>query len=130
MNKHWYYVIPFIAFPVTSELCCFINDMKIVEMNFCILIAVLFLVATIIGNLSPTNKMFDYAIPVVSLIAYNCYRFVCGFLSKTDLETRFSIFEAIEWIFVDTSLLISAVITTVTFLASFKFIRVTRITKK
>lgn len=127
MKKHWYYVIPFVVFPITSLLCIFLDS---VEINFYICATCFVLPSLIIGNLSPTSKMFDYGIPAISVIAYNCCRFVCGFLAKTDLETRFSVYEAIEWVLVDTSLLISVLIAVTTFLASFKFIRITRATKK
>ena len=112
MKKHWYYVIPFVVFPITSLLCIFLDS---VEINFYICATCFVLPSLIIGNLSPTS---------------NCCRFVCGFLAKTDLETRFSVYEAIEWVLVDTSLLISVLIAVTTFLASFKFIRITRATKK
>ena len=98
-------------------------------MNFIIIATVFAVASVVIGNLSPTNKIFDYALPVVSVIGYNCYRFICGFFAKTDMETRFSIYEAVEWIFVDTSLLLCAIIAITTFLASFKPIRVVRIIK-
>lgn len=130
MKKYCYYVIPFIVFPLVAEFCWFLNELGIVKMNFIILAAVLGLASVIIGNLSPMNKIFDYAIPVSSVIAYNCYRFVCGFLATTDTETRFSIFEAIDWIFVDTSLLLCAMIAITIFLASFKPIRITSILNK
>lgn len=129
MKKYRYYIMSCVALPFVKDLCHFLHDMRIVEMNFILIVATLAVTSAVIGNLSPTNKIFDYVLPVVSVIGYNCYRFVSGFFSKTDMETRFSIFEAIEWIFVDTSLLISALIAIITFLASFKPIRVVRIIK-
>jgi hypothetical protein len=124
MKKYCYYVIPCIVLPFVVEFCWFLDHIGIVEMNFTILAAALAIVSGVIGNFSPTNKLFDYALPIVSVIGYNCYRFICGFFAKTDLETRYSIFEAIEWIFVDTSLLLCAIIAVTTFFASFKPIRI------
>ena len=104
--------------------------MKIVEMNFIIFATVLAVASVVIGNFSPTNKIFDYALPVVAVIGYNCYRFISGFFAKTDLETRFSIYEAIDWIFEDTSLWLSAMIAIIIFLASFKPIRILNIIRR
>lgn len=129
MKKYRYYVIPCIVLPFVAEFCSFLDYMGILEMNFIIKATVLAFASVVIGNLSPTNKIFDYALPVVSVIGYNCYRFICGFFAKTDLETRFSIYEAIEWIFVDTSLLLCAIIAVTTFLASFRPIKILNILK-
>ena len=130
MKKYRYYIIPFIVFPLAGAFCSVLRYTGIVKMNFNIWAIVFALASVVIGNLSPTNKIFDFAIPVVSVIAYNCYRFVFGFLAKTDTETRFSIFEAIEWIFVDTSLLLCVMCALITFLASFRPIRILRVLKR
>ena len=130
MKKSLYYGMPFLAFPLTALLCNFLHYVSIVELNFNIWATVFVLISIVIGNLSPTNKMFDYAIPAVSAIAWLSYKFIFGFFSKTDLETRFSIFEAIEWICVDTTQLLCAIIAVTTFLASFRPIRIMRIIKK
>ena len=131
MKNRRYYIISCITFPLIAELCSFIPYLGtysgIEKMNFIILATMCSIAAVIIGTLSPSNKLFDYALPIVSVISYNCYRFICGFFAKTDLETRFSILEAIDWIFVDTSLLLSAVIAVITFLASFKYIKISNI---
>ena len=127
MKKYSYYVIPCVVLPIVAAFCGFLDHMGIVEMNFTIRAVALAIVSAVIGNFSPTNKLFDYALPIVSVIGYNCYRFIRGFFAKTDLETRFSIFEAIEWVFVDTSLLLCAMIAVITFLASFKYIRIINI---
>lgn len=127
MKKYHYYAIPCIVLPFVTNFCHFLNHMRILEMNFIILATVLTVTSIVIGSFSPTNKLFDYALPIVSVIGYNCYRFICGFFAKTDLETRFSIYEAIDWIFVDTSLLLSAIIAVITFLASFKYIKISNI---
>lgn len=129
MKKYRYYAIPCIALPFAAQFCSFLDYYGIVEMSFIIKATVLAVASVVIGNLSPTDRIFDYALPIVSVISYNCYRFVRGFFAKTDLETRFSIFEAVEWVFVDTSLLICAIIAIVSFLASFKPIRILNILK-
>lgn len=133
MKNRRYYIISGIAFPLIIELCLLVPYLGISSgipnMNFIILATVCSIAAVIIGNLSPSNKLFDYALPIVSVISYNCYRFICGFFAKTDLETRFSILEAFDWIFVDTSLLLSAMIAVITFLASFKYIKISNILK-
>ena len=127
MKKYIYYIIPCVVLPIVGDFCWFLDHMGIVEMNFTIRAVALAIVSVVIGNFSPTNKLFDYALPIVSVIGYNSYRFIRGFFAKTDLETRFSIFEAIEWVFVDTSLLLCAIIAVTTFLASFKYIRIINI---
>ena len=129
MKKYIYYIIPCVALPLVVGICWFIDHMGIVEMNLTIIAVALAIVSVVIGNFSPTNKLFDYALPIVSVIGYNCYRFICGFFAKTDLETRYSISEATDWIFDDTSLLLCAMIAVITFLASFKYIRIINILK-
>lgn len=69
MKKYCYYVIPFLALPLTSLLCIFLHYVLIVDMNFIIYATVLVFVSAVIGNLSPTNKIFDYTIPAVSAIS-------------------------------------------------------------
>lgn len=96
MKKYIYYIIPCVVLPIVADFCWFLDHMGIVEMNFTIIAAALAIVSVVIGNFSPTNKLFDYALPIVSVIGYNCYRFIRGFFAETDLGTRFSIFEAIE----------------------------------
>lgn len=126
MKKHRYYIISCLVLVLVRFLCSLLID---IGMNFYMLATTMVIASIIIGNLSPTNKLFDYALPVVSVIGYNCYRFICGFFAKTDLETRFSIYEAISWVTVDTSLLLCAMIAVATFLASFKPIRILNILK-
>ena len=128
MKKSLYYGIPFLALPLTSLLCIFIHYV-LIDINFIIYVATLISVSAVIGNLSPTNKLFDYTIPAVSAIAWISHRFIFGFLSQSDLGTRFHISIAIHYIFVDTSLLMCTIVVAVTFLASFKPTRIINILK-
>ena len=128
--KKLYYVIPLIVYPFTVELCELLYEVGIGGTDVPICVIAFFLISVMIGNLTPTSRMFDYALPIVCATEYNCYRFICGFFAKDDLERRFSIFEAFDWVFYDMSLLVCAIIAVTTFLASFKLIRITRIIKK
>ena len=129
MKKHRYYIISCLVLLLITDLTCLLDNLGIISLNFNILSTVMVIASIVIGNLSPTNKLFDYALPVVSVISYQCQRFIKGFYAKTDLETRFSIFEAISWVTVDTTLLLCAMIAVATFLASFKPIRILNILK-
>ena len=129
MKKHRYYIISCLVLLLITDLSWLLDNLGIISLNFNIFSTVMVIASIVIGNLSPTNKLFDYALPVVSVIGYNCYRFICGFFAKTDLETRFSIFEAISWVTGDTTRLLCAMIAVATFLASFKPIRILNILK-
>ena len=129
MKKHRYYIISCLVLLLITDLTCLLDNLGIISLNFNIFSTAMVIASIVIGNLSPTNKLFDYALPVVSVISYQCQRFICGFFAKTDLETRFSIFEAISWVTVDTTLLLCAMIAVATFLASFKPIRILNILK-
>ena len=129
MKKHRYYIISCLVLLLITDLTCLLDNLGIISLNFNIFSTAMVIASIVIGNLSPTNKLFDYALPVVSVISYQCQRFIKGFYAKTDLETRFSIFEAISWVTVDTTLLLCAMIAVATFLASFKPIRILNILK-
>ena len=132
MKKQWYYVTPVVVFPITRILLSFLADMEIIiNLNFTIIAPVFFLISIIIGNLTPTSRMFDYAIPAVSVAAYAWYCFFRGLFDEPDYDcnTRFNIVEAYEWVFSDTTLILYVIIAVTTFLASFKLIRITRIIK-
>ena len=129
MKKYLYYGIPFLAFPLISLLWIYLDDILKVEMNFIMCIIGVIFVSIVIGNLSPINKLFDYSIPAISAIAWISTRFIFGFVSESDIGTRFHLSIAIHWAFMSTSLLFCIIIVGVTFLASLKPIRIINILK-
>jgi hypothetical protein len=122
MSKKLYYVIPFVAIPVIMLLIeRFVTPLNIVAMfAFYSGLISLLLFSAIIGFLSPSKKTFDYLLTFLVPLALFCTMFVCGFLDKTDLETRFHLYKAVKTAFQPVILQLYLAMPVTTFVASFK----------
>ena len=123
MKKKLYYVIPFVALPILLLLCDVLDNKKLLQMNPYIISAVLLLFSVAMGFFSTTNKTFDYLLTVIMPISLFCFMFVGGFLSLSDLESRFHLYKAVKTAFQPITLQLYFLMAITTFLASFKHFR-------
>lgn len=123
MKQKLYYVVPFAAVPLLLLLCEVLDNMKLLQMSPYILGAVLLLFSVALGIFSTTHRTFDYLLTAIMPISLFCCMFVGGFLDKSDLETRFHLYRAVNVAFQPIALLLYFLMAIVTFLASFKRFR-------
>lgn len=123
MKQKLYYAIPFAAVPLLLLLCEVLDNMKLLQMSPYILGAVLLLFSVALGFFSTTHRTFDYLLTAIMPISLFCCMFVGGFLDKSDLETRFHLYRAVNVAFQPIALLLYFLMAIVTFLASFKRFR-------
>ena len=124
MKKKIYYASPFIIISVLVLTMDFLHKIGLIEWSPYILFASLILTSIIFGNLSPTNKKFDYVMTAIVPLSFFLLMFVVGFLDKDDLETRFHLYKAFRAAFQPSCLLKYLIMALTTFLASFKPIRI------
>ncbi|MBQ7330654.1 MAG: hypothetical protein IJW94_02535 [Oscillospiraceae bacterium] len=123
MKKKLYYAIPFIAVPLLLLLCELLDNVKQLQMSPYILGALLLLFSLAIGFFSATHRTFDYLLTAIVPLSLFCSMFVAGFLDKSDLETRFHLYKAVNAAFQPIVLQLYFLMAIVTFLASFKSFR-------
>lgn len=123
MKQKLYYAIPFVAVPLLLLLCELLDNMKLLQMSPYILGAVLLLFSVAMGFFSATHRTFDYLLTAIMPLSLFCCMFVGGFLDKSDLESRFHIYRAVNVAFQPIALLLYFFMAIVTFLASFKRFR-------
>ena len=123
MKKKLYYAIPFVAVPLLLLLCELFDNMNLLQMSPYILIAVLILFSLVMGFFSPTHRKFDYLLSGIMPLSLFCCLFVVGFLDKTDLETRFHLYKAVNTAFQPVALHLYFLMAIATFLASYKCLR-------
>lgn len=123
MKQKQYYAIPFAAVPFLLLLCEVLDNMKLLQMSPYILGAVLLLFSVAMGFFSTTHRTFDYLLTAIMPISLFCCMFVGGFLDKSDLETRFHLYKAVNAAFQPIALLLYFLMAIITFLASFKRFR-------
>ena len=123
MKQKLYYAIPFAAVPLLLLLCEVLDNMNLLQMSPYILGAVLLLFSVAMGFFSTTRRIFDYLLTAIMPLSLFCCMFVVGFLDKSDLETRFHLYKAVNTAFQPIALLLYLLMAIVTFLASFKRLR-------
>ncbi len=123
MKKKLYYVIPFLVVPLLLLICEMLDNMNILQMSPYILGAVLLLFSVAMGFFSTTHRTFDYLLTAIMPLSLFCCMFVAGFLDKSDLETRFHLYKAVNTAFQPIALHLYFLMAIVTFLASFKCFR-------
>ena len=123
MKKKLYYVIPFVAVPILLLLCDVLDNKKLLQMNPYMISAVLLLFSVAMGFFSTTNKTFDYLLTVIMPISLFCFMFVGGFLSLSDLESRFHLYKAVKTAFQPICLQLYFLMGITAFFASFKHFR-------
>ena len=130
MKKHIYYILPFIITPCIMLLLDLLDNMEILNMSPYILLGVLLLLSAIVGFFSTTHKMFDYRITAIMPLSLFCTMFLAGFLTKSDMETRFHLYKAINASFQPICILLYYLMALTAFLASFKKIRNLKFSKE
>ena len=123
MKKKLYYVIPFVAVPLLLLLCELLNNAKLLQMSPYILGTLLLLFSLAMGFFSTTHRTFDYLLTAIMPISLFCCMFIAGFLDKSDLETRFHLYKAVNAAFQPIALQLYFLMAIATFLASFKSFR-------
>ncbi len=123
MKNKLYYVIPFVAFPILLLLSVELDNIKLLQMNPYTISAVLLLFSVAMGFFSTTYRTFDYLLTIIMPISLFCCMFVGGFLDKSDLETRFHLYKAVNTAFQPIVLQLYFLMAITTFLASFKRFR-------
>ena len=134
MKKAIYYASPFILFPIIFGIFTLLDEINIINSNIlAVFLFVLFFVTTaFLGNLSLTNKKFDYLMTVIVPLACFFALFIALFFDEGgDGTPQLSIDHALNMEYYKVWLPIVAVMTVITFVASFKPIRFSkRICKK
>ena len=123
MKKKLYYVMPFITFTLLAVLVELLVDWKLIPISPYVLIALLLLASAVFGFFSSTDRTFDYLMTAIMPLSLFCLMFIVGFLSKSDLETRFHLDEAIETAFQPIAFILYFLMAFVTLWASFKHFR-------
>ncbi len=123
MKKKLYYIIPFVTTPLLMLLCEFLDNMNLVSLNLYALIALCTLYSVGVGFFSPTHRKFDYLLSAIMPLSLLVFMFVVGLLDKSDLETRFHLYKAVNAAFQSTALLTYLFMAISTFLFSFQPLR-------
>ena len=123
MKKKLYYTIPFVTVPLLLLICEMLDNINILQMSPYTLGAVLLLFSVAMGLFSTTHRTFDYLLTAIMPISLFCFMFVVGFLGKSDLETRFHLYKAVNSAFQPIALLLYFLMAITTFFASFKGFR-------
>ena len=123
MKKKLYYVIPFIVVPTLMLFCELLDNAELLKMNLYILGGVLALSSAVFGFLSPSNKSMDYLLTLIMPLSFFCTMFVCGFLSKSDLGSRFHIYRAVDVAVQPIALILYFAMAIIASVASLKYFR-------
>ena len=129
MKKAIYYASPFILFPIIFGIFTLLDEIDIINSNIlAVFLLVLFFVTTaFLGNLSLTNKKFDYLMTVIVPISFLLTLFIALFFDEgCDGTPQLSIHHALNMEYYKIWLPIVAIMTVITFVASFKPIRISK----
>lgn len=122
MKKKLYYVMPFIVVTILMLLVELIDN-TLLNMTPYIMGGLLVLASAIFGFFSPSKNKIDYLITLTMPISLFCFMFVAGFLSKSDLETRFHIDIAANAAFQPICLILYLAMAIMALVASLDFFR-------
>ncbi len=132
MKKTIYYIAPFAVFPL---LVLLINCLDSMEMQSNIwkplTLILFFLFAALMGTLSPTERKFDYLMSLLIPAAFLCTLFVLLYFDEgCDGLPQLSLHHALNMHYYRVWLPYVAIMTGITFITSFKPIRVSSIRKR
>ena len=132
MKKIIYYIAPFVVFPLFA---LFINFLDSMEANAVIgralTLVLFFLFSALMGTLSPTDKKFDCLITLLIPAAFLCTLFVGLYFDEgCDGLPQLSLHHALNMHYYRVWLPYVAIMTGITFIASFKPIRVANMRKR
>lgn len=132
MKKKIYYLAPFVVFPLLVLLINFLDSMEMQSNIWMPLTLILFfLFATLMGTLSPTEKKFDYLMTLLIPAAFLCTLFVSLYFDEgCDGLPQLSLHHALNMHYYRVWLPYVAIMTGITFIASFKPIRVSNMRKR
>ena len=132
MKKAIYYIAPFVVFPLLVLLIIFLDSIEMQSNIWQALTLVLFfLFAALMGALSPTEKTFDYLMTLLIPAAFLCTLFVSLYFDEgCDGLPQLSLHHALNMHYYRVWLPYVAIMTGITFIASFKPIRVSSIRKR
>lgn len=128
--KKVYYIFPFAFVPMLLLLCDHLINLEIINMYPITLSLILIFVGVVVGNLSMSNKIFDYIMTLFMPLSFFCWTFLIGYFTTSDLETRFHFYIAFELVSRPWTLSTCSIMLLTTFVASFKPIRILEIRKK
>ena len=131
MKKILYYVSPFIVFSLIVLADTLLRKIDIIynvyDVVSVFLYVVIFLSPALIGSLSRTNKKFDYLITVLIPISFFLILFVGLFFDEgCDGKPQLSLYHALNMEYYKVWLPSVAIMTAVTFICSFKPIRISK----
>ena len=132
MKKTIYYLAPFVVFPL---LVLLINSLDSMEMQSNIwkplTLVLFFLFAALMGTLSPTERKFDYLMTLLIPAAFLCTLFVLLYFDEgCDGLPQLSLHHALNMHYYRVWLPYVAIMIGITFVTSFKPIRVSSIRKR
>lgn len=132
MKKTIYYIAPFAVFPL---LVLLINSLDSMEMQPNIwkplTLILFFLFAALMGTLSPTERKFDYLMSLLIPAAFLCTLFVLLYFDEgCDGLPQLSLHHALNMHYYRVWLPYVAIMIGITFVTSFKPIRVSSIRKR
>ena len=125
MKRATYYIAPFAVFPL---LVLLINLLDSIEMQSniwqALTLVLFFLFAALMGALSPTEKTFDYLMTLLIPAAFFCTLFAALYFDDgCDGLPQLSLHHALNMHYYRTWLPYVAIMTGITFITSFKPIR-------
>ena len=132
MKRAAYYIAPFVVFPLLVLLINFLDSIEMQSNIWMPLTLILFfLFAALMGALSPTEKTFDYLMTLLIPAAFLCTLFVSLYFDEgCDGLPQLSLHHALNMHYYRVWLPYVAIMTGITFIASFKPIRISSIRKK
>ncbi len=124
IKKVVYYALPFLLIPVILLLCGWLDNAAVLKMNPAIMIILLFIIALLVGNLTPTTKNFDIAISFMAPLALFLFMFLVGLLDQGETHAVFDFRFACKTAFQQPLLFLYPLLALATFLASSKPFRI------
>ena len=132
MKKAIYYIAPFVVFPLLFLLINSLDKMGTNTDTWQALTLILFFMfSALMGTLSPTEKKFDYLITLLTPTAFLCtlFVFLC-FDEGCDGLPQLSLHHALNMHYYRVWFPYVAIMTVITFITSFKPIRVSNVRKR
>ena len=125
MKRATYYIAPFVVFLLLVLLINFLDSIEMQSNIWQALTLVLFfLFAALMGTLSPTEKTFDYLMTLLIPAAFLCTLFVSLYFDEgCDGLPQLSLHHALNMHYYRVWLPYVAIMTGITFITSFKPIR-------
>ena len=132
MKKAIYYIAPFVVFPL---LVLLINSLDKMGTNTdtwqALTLILFFMFSAFMGTLSPTEKKFDYLITLLTPTAFLCTLFVFLYFDEgCDGLPQLSLHHALNMHYYRVWLPYVAIMTGITFITSFKPIRIRNVRKR